>query len=375
MEFKFGELFCGPGGLALGAMRASAKNAAEEYRISHTWANDSDKDSCETYKRNICPNSQLSVICRDVRHLSMSSLEQIDALAFGFPCNDFSLVGEKKGIDGVYGPLYSYGVQALKHFSPKWFFAENVGGLRSANDGRAFQTILKELQEAGYIITPHLYRFEEYGVPQARHRIIIIGIRSDISLTFKVPAPIQGALRKSKEAIEDPPIPHDAKNNERTKQAEWVIERLKHIEPGENAFTADLPEHLKMNIKGANISQIYKRLDPDKPAYTVTGSGGGGTHVYHWSENRALTNRERARLQTFPDNFVFCGGKESVRRQIGMALPPLGAHVIFEAVLKCFAGVPYPSIGPNITPWGESLRDRAIQARLMERGHAYGKPV
>ena len=103
-----------------------------------------------------------------------------------------------------------------------------------------------------------------------------------------------------------------------------------------------------LNVKGAKISQIYKRLDPEKPAYTVTGSGGGGTHIYHWSEDRALTNRERARLQTFPDTFVFEGSKESVRKQIGMAVPCNGAQIIFEAILKTFAGIPYESMEANI---------------------------
>ena len=99
-------------------------------------------------------------------------------------------------------------------------------------------------------------------------------------------------------------------------------------------FTADLPEELRLNMRsGATISQIYRRLMPDKPSYTVTGSGGGGTHLYHWDEPRALTNRERARLQTFPDWYKFEGGKESVRRQIGMAVPPAGAKIVFEAVL------------------------------------------
>ena len=372
MNFKIGELFCGPGGLALGAMRSSVEKNGEQYAISHAWANDFDEDSCETYRQNIARDS---IICRDVEQLDFSSLAPIDILAFGFPCNDFSVVGKKKGINGVYGPLYSHGVRALEHFSPKWFLAENVGGLRNANDGRAFQTILKELQEVGYVITPHLYRFEEYGVPQARHRIIIIGIRSDIPVTFKVPAPFSKPLRTCKEAVEEPPIPADAPNNERTKQATWVIERLKHIKPGENAFTSDLPEHLKLNVKGAKISQIYKRLDPNKPAYTVTGSGGGGTHVYHWSEDRALTNRERARLQTFPDNFVFSGTKESVRRQIGMALPPLGSQVIFDATLKCFAGINYLSVKPNITPRGDTIRSRPMQLSILERRCAYGKSI
>ena len=92
---------------------------------------------------------------------------------------------------------------------------------------------------------------------------------------------------------------------------------------------------------------IYKRLDPDKPAYTVTGSGGGGTHIYHWDEPRALTNRERARLQTFPDDFKFIGSKESVRRQIGMAVPVQGAKIILEAVLKTLQGIPYESVEPT----------------------------
>ena len=101
-------------------------------------------------------------------------------------------------------------------------------------------------------------------------------------------------------------------------------------------------------IVGGRISQIYRRLDPNKPSYTVTGSGGGGTHVYHWKENRALTNRERARLQTFPDNFIFEGSKESVRKQIGMAVPVKGAKIIFEAILKTFAKIDYSSIESNI---------------------------
>ena len=82
--------------------------------------------------------------------------------------------------------------------------------------------------------------------------------------------------------------------------------------------------------------------------YTITGSGGGGTHGYHYSENRALTNRERARIQTFPDNYIFKGSKESVRKQIGMAVPPKLSKIIFESVLKSFAGVDYESITPNI---------------------------
>lgn len=346
--FKLGELFCGPGGLACGATTADI--GLSDFKIVHAWANDYDSDTCRTYRHNICPTEPDSVICGDVRKLDLENLPPIDALAFGFPCNDFSVVGEQKGFDGKFGPLYSYGVKVLKSHKPAWFLAENVGGLRSANEGNAFQVILNDMRKAGYRVYPNLYKFEEYGVPQARHRVIIVGIREDLPYEFKIPstAPYAEVDVSCRNAIENPPIATDAYNNEKTKQSVAVVERLQHIKPGENAFTADLPEHLKLNVRGAKISQIYKRLDPEKPAYTVTGSGGGGTHIYHWSENRALTNRERARLQTFPDHYHFQGSKESVRKQIGMAVPCEGARVIFEAILKTFAGIPYESIPANI---------------------------
>lgn len=346
MIFKMGELFCGPGGIAYGATQARVGG----YSIEHAWANDYEENTCETYRANICPDNPKSVIHGDVRKLDLTTLGSIDALAFGFPCNDFSVVGEQRGMDGVYGPLYSYGVQVLKLYRPKWFLAENVGGLRNANEGKAFSKILSDMRAAGYKLTPHLYKFEEYGIPQARHRIIIVGIRDDIDVTYHVPSPeaYAGIDNTCKTAIEVPPIPADAPNHEATKQSPIVVERLRHIKPGQNAFTAELPEDLQLHVSGAKISQIYKRLDPTKPAYTVTGSGGGGTHIYHWSEPRALTNRERARLQTFPDTYKFIGGRESVRKQIGMAVPCRGAQIIFEAILKSFAGIPYDSIEPNI---------------------------
>lgn len=351
-KFKLGEFFCGPGGIGYAAVTAQSRDG--QYGIAHAWANDYDRDTCATFTRNIAGKPD-TVLCEDIRTLDYKRLAKIsciDALAFGFPCNDFSVVGEQKGINGVYGPLYFFGVKGLKIFKPKWFLAENVGGLRNANDGKTFSLILHEMYDAGYSVYPHLYKFEDYGVPQARHRIIIIGIRADQDAVFKIPSvkPYQKKRRTCRDALEKPPIPAGAPNNEPTKQSVGVVERLRHIKPGENAFTADIPEHLQLNISGAKISQIYRRLDPDKPAYTVTGSGGGGTHVYHWKEDRALTNRERARLQTFPDDFVFSGSKESVRRQIGMAVPVDGVRVIFEALLNCFSGIDYEAEPATFAP-------------------------
>jgi len=361
LKFSLGELFCGPGGMAMGAYNAA--KVVKSVSIDHAWASDYDRATCDTYIRNIPGASDKTVFCIDVRKLNISRLGPIDGFAFGFPCNDFSLVGEKLGTRGNFGPLYTYGLKVLNKYSPKWFVAENVGGLSSNNDGSTFLKILKDLEKAGrykgYKLVPHLYKFENYGVPQARHRILIVGIRNDLNIEFKVPSPdiykhIDVSVRN---ALMNPQISESTPNHELTRQHPRVVERLKHIRPGENAFNAKLPRDLQLNVKSLKLSQIYKRLHPDQPSYTITGSGGGGTHVYHYREPRALTNRERARLQTFPDDFVFSGSKESVRRQIGMAVPVQGAQVIFEALFKTLSGKKYRYIEPNMKKYVESALD------------------
>lgn len=358
MLFRNGELFSGPGGIALGAKLAgfTDKNG-EKWGFTHTWANDFDKDTVETYKLNILhdPNAE-TVFCEDVSKFPIGNkdiLPDIDSLMFGFPCNDYSSVGKQKGLNGTYGPLYSYGVKVMRAYQPKVFIAENVGGLSSANEGQALIKILQEFAESGYHITPNLYKFEEYGIPQMRHRILIVGIRNDLyekGIHFHVPAPTtpnSEDQETAQQAIEEPPIHKDAPNNELPKTTKKVAERLSYIPEGENAWYLGIPENLRLHVRGAKLSSIYKRLNHNKPSYTVTGSGGGGTHMYHWKENRALTNRERARLQTFPDDFKFVGSKESVRKQIGMAVPPRGAKIILESVLKTFAGIDYESVKPT----------------------------
>lgn len=349
VKFRLGELFSGPGGMAYGAMSANVVKGNKTFTIEHGWASDYDKDTCATYIRNVCPDNPESVILADVRKLKISKLEPIDGFAYGFPCNDFSIVGEKLGFNGEFGPLYTYGLKVLNNFKPKFFVAENVGGITSSNEGNAFRKIIKDLEGAGngYTITAHLYKAEEYGVPQTRHRVVMVGIDKSLGLRFQVPSPTTPHIPlTARKAIKG--IPKSAANNELTRQSAIVVERLGYIQPGENIWQTELPKHLQLDVKGARLSQIYKRLHPDKPSYTITGSGGGGTHGYHWEEPRALTNRERARIQTFPDHFVFEGSKESVRKQIGMAVPVELARVIFEAILKTFAGVPYQSISPSI---------------------------
>ena len=344
--FRLGELYCGPGGIACGAMRSHSDDG--QYSIEHAWANDIDQDTCETYRRNICPEHPESVICDDVRNINIPELGEIDAFAYGFPCNSFSNVGEHEGIQNErYGQLYWYGVEVLRHYHPQWFLAENVSGIQSAGTND-FEQILNDLRESGYRLVTHLYKAEEYGIPQTRHRIIIVGIRNDLDVLYHVPDP---ALYRDVDistwtALAR--IPEDAPNNEIRKLSDNVALRLSYIKPGQNIWQAEcnMPEELRIKTR-TRISQIYRKLNPLKPSYTITASGGGGTYGYHW-DNRELTNRERARIQTFPDDFAFVGNYSSVRKQIGMAVPCKLAEIVVTAILNSFAGIEYPWIEPMI---------------------------
>ena len=207
----------------------------------------------------------------------------------------------------------------------------------------AFKKIIEELKDCGYKLTTNLYKFEDYGVPQARHRLIIVGIHEKLNLEYRVPTPTHKEKNLNcYDAITQPPITDNFYNHEYTKQSKSVVERLKYIKPGDNAWSDDIPEELRLNVKGARLSNIYKRLDPRKPAYTVTGSGGGGTHMYHWSENRALTNRESS-TSNIPDDHVFYGSKGVFKASwYGYATKRNADY--FEALLKTMAGSKYDSI-------------------------------
>ncbi|HEX7351357.1 DNA (cytosine-5-)-methyltransferase [Brachybacterium sp.] len=381
-SYVLGEMFSGPGGIALGAERASTQISREGgSSVSHGWAVEYHPDTADTYRRNIRGASEDSVFTADVREFDLRQVPEFNSFAFGFPCNDFSTVGEHRGLEGDYGALYTYGVHALALHSPDWFVAENVSGLSRANGGMAFGKILSALRRPGraartdgnfrefygaeaeavdpdleYELVANLYRFEEYGLPQRRHRFIITGIRKDVRRTlqkgFQVPAPTtpqKWQQTTARDVIETDPIHPDAYNNHQIKHRQSVVDRLNAIAPGKNAFNTEFEDpSLRLNVKGVTLSNIYRRLSADEPSYTVTGSGGGGTHMYHWEEPRALTNRERARLQTFPDGFRFLGGSPSVRRQIGMAVPPDGAQVVIEAMLRTMDGTDYDSVRPSL---------------------------
>lgn len=391
MRFNLGELFCGPGGMAIASTLVDPVVAqdGEVFSLSHSWGVDYSHCAIETFKANLGEENGIEMDAKKFVSEGLTPRRRINALAFGFPCNSFSSVGESEGLNNAkFGTLYKAGIKVLEAYDPIWFIAENVSGISKIEAGEQFKTILRDLANAGkgYNVVAHLYRFEEYGVPQARHRYVIVGIRQGIAkrhrLVFHPPAPTHGPGRLPFVTVRDA-LANVANQTDwggrHTRQSQIVVRRLMFTPPGENAWKLDeiiqlqdaeldaylrqIPwyerdiapigdigairaeiERVRLHCTRARMSHIYRRLEADRPSYTITGSGGGGTHVYHWEEHRALTNEERAALQTFPPTFRFAGTPEQVRKQIGMAVPTKGAKAIFEAILKTFAKIPYDSV-------------------------------
>jgi DNA (cytosine-5)-methyltransferase 1 len=258
----------------------------------------------------------------------------------GFPCQDFSMIWKRPGLNGERGNLYKSFLRFIAAKKPKAFVAENVKGLLSANNHKAVEQIISDFESIapGYIVKPKLYNFADYGVPQFRERVLIVGIRIDTGFDFEHPKPTHGpkarkAYVTAGEALEG--VEKINFNNEKMKIAPKTIKMLELISEGGN-FT-DIPPTSPYYVKGM-ISHVYRRIHRNEPSKTIIAAGGGGTWGYHYPEPRALTNRERARLQSFPDDFEFLGSNTEVRRQIGNAVPPKGVLLLAEKLMPLFTG-------------------------------------
>ena len=177
MKYRLGELYCGAGGAVLGASAATYLGSGFE----HEWVTDWNDDALETIRQNgIVPDEK--VISSDVRDLDLTKLPDIDGLMFGFPCNDFSVIRQSKfehfGLAGKYGYGAVCGVDCLNAKKPMFFVAENVPGLLTVNGGEDFRDIRTAMEFAGggYDVAAHIFRMEEYGIPQRRKRIIFVGV-------------------------------------------------------------------------------------------------------------------------------------------------------------------------------------------------------
>ena len=331
-EPKILSLFSGCGGLDWGFHKAGYKTV---------WANDINEWAVQTFAENFGQNIITQKNIEEIHPETDKTIPKCDLIIGGFPCQDFSVVWKQPGLEGNRGNLYKHYLRFIKAKRPKAFVAENVKGLLTANKGKAIEKILKDFREAGdgYMVKIQLYNFADYGVPQFRERVLIVGIRLDTKFNFIHPAPLYGHGRKypyktAGQALEDVKKVPDFKADE-IKIADKTREMLALIPEGGN-FT-DIPETDSHYVKGM-ISHVYRRISLNEPAKTIIAAGGGGTWGYHYPEPRPLCNRERARLQSFPDKFEFKGTVAEIRRQIGNAVPPDGVVLLAKTLKPLFDG-------------------------------------
>ena len=350
---KIVSIFSGCGGLDLGFH-------LEGYET--VWANDFAEWAVKSFAANFGDVIKMQDITQ-IDPYTDKSIPDCDIVLGGFPCQDFSIIWKQPGLNGTRGGLFRHFAEFVDAKKPIAFVAENVKGLLTANDGKAIETIIKDFEsiEPGYIVKPHLYNFAEYGVPQFRERVLFVGVRIDTGFNFIHPKPTHGTnadlpyvtAGEALKGVEKVPT-----NNELINIKEKTRKMLELIPEGGNY--ADIPADSPYRVKGM-ISHVYRRIKLDEPAKTIIAAGGGGTWGYHYPEPRALTNRERARLQSFPDDFIFEGSVTEVRRQIGNAVPPEGVRAVAKRLMPLFTGN-YEKV--DLRPEYEKMKDMSVKERL-----------
>lgn len=337
-KYKILSTFTGAGGLDIGfhgGFRFLDKYYSE-LPFETVVASDINLDACHTLSADNKYFKDTDVICADITKYDYKQIKgDFDVLLGGFPCVTFSVVGKQAGItDNKNGQLYESYAKYVEYFRPKVFLAENVKGILSANKGEAVKIIKQRFEIQGYKLKVFLVNFADFGVPQLRQRVLFIGVRDDIKTEFIPPeftnlnnhVTVQEAFKG---------ITKDMPNNELLNTTARTTAMLKLIPPGGNY--KDLIG-TPYQVKGL-MSNIYRRLKADEPSYTMIASGGGGTWTYHYDEPRPLTNRERARIQTFPDDLIFKGTTTEVRRQIGNAVPAVGIYHFARRIADVLNGI------------------------------------
>jgi len=310
-KYKVVSLFSGCGGLDLGfvgGFNFLGKNYSKlNYEI--IWANDFEPSACLTFRNNfkediVC--GDINVVLKGKNNLLDKELpKNADIVLGGFPCQDFSLAGKRRGFNNEKrGLLYKSMMEVIKRVRPKVFLAENVKGLLSMNGGEAFKTIIKDFETLGYEISAQLYLASEFGVPQNRERIIIVGTKKGMLPQFIHPK----ALFKKEQAI----------------TAEQAIGDLQNVEEG------FLPNHYWSKAKLTN-GQGNNKINPNKPGPTMRSEHHGNIE-FHWKAKRRLSAREAARIQSFPDDFIFYPSTSSAYKQIGNAVPPVLAWQVAKSL-------------------------------------------
>lgn len=317
------DLFAGCGGFSLGLDKAGFKCK---------WAIELDEDAVETYKNNLNHN----IICDDINNVCINTVPKTDVIVGGFPCQPFSLSGLQQGFGGKSGDLFFQCCRFIKNIQPKVFVLENVAGFKRLKNGYYLEKALEELSKLGYIVDWEILNSSSFEIPQSRERLFIIGNNQGRKNIF--PQTV-GRIVSVKEAIDDIRFNMDAFcNNEPMRHTERIKKRFAAVREGESARDAMDRDPSLGNAK--ITKQCYRRMYADKPAPTIVANF--VTTTIHYAENRNLTAREAARIQTFPDSFIFKGRKTRMSwqkglsqfEQIGNAVPPKLAQLIGLSVKK-----------------------------------------
>lgn len=302
------ELFAGAGGLALGLELAGIKTL--EYV-------EFDKACCETLRAN---RSEWNIVCDDIHNVDFTAYrDKVDIVSGGFPCQAFSFAGKKLGFEDTRGTLFHEFARCVKEVNPKVFLAENVRGLVSHDNGRTLKTIIDVLEGLGYTTQYQVLNAAYYGVGQKRERIVIIGIRNDLNIAFTYPKP-DAKMTTLRQALKDCPPSIGEEYSEKKRKV------LELVPPG--GCWVDLPEDVaktymgKSYYSGGGRRGMARRISWDEPCLTLTCSPSQKqTERCHPEETRPFTVREYARIQSFPDDWKFCGGISDQYKQIGNAVP------------------------------------------------------
>ncbi len=352
MEIKVVSLFSGGGGLDLGF-------ASEGYKI--IWAIDNNSNAVKTYKANLGDH----ILCADINKIDISKIPQADVVIGGPPCQSFSLAGNRH-VEDARGQLVWRYIHIIEQVRPKAFVFENVTGLLSAKNAEGEKIIAllhKAFEEIGYSITQQVMNAADYGIPQRRKRVIIVGLQKGV---FAFPKPTHSEDGKIgqryvsvKDALDDLPEAISNENGtvayetpaqteyQRKMRAETAITEhympqmseldryiVEHVKPGGNYM--DIPRdvnstRIRRLQRDGGHTTCYGRLDPDKPSYTINtyfNRPNVGCNI-HYRANRLITVREALRLQSFPDWYkIVSSSKQGRNLIVGNAVPPMLAAVI-----------------------------------------------
>ena len=314
--YKVASLFSGCGGADLGIVGNFEFNGKkyDKNPFSLVYALDIDNKALNTHRLNFqCDN----VVCGDICEIDTKDIPEHDVLVGGFPCQSFSTVNPTKDPFDDRANLYKQMVRIAKEKQPKVFIAENVKGLLTLHKGSIIAKVIRAFEEAGYIVKKQLIRCADYGVPQKRERVIIVGIRKDIQHDYIFPdapnennwQPLSVAVHNL--AIEDQKYYFSEKAVQGMKNAKNNMKRGLAQNLNEPCLT--VTSHLaKVSL---NSRDPVLLVDPEKELY------------------RRFTPREAARIQSFPDSFQFAGSETDAYRQIGNAIPPVMFWYIAKSIL------------------------------------------